>query len=153
MNSDFSRSAASSASLRSDSTRWMRAVSVTSTKVSIVMPSGSATLAIVDDAAVRPLHAAARLVGVLHVGDGGADRLPRRLVGVDALAVGDDLADMRLGAEPRRRQPPDIGEDRIEQAQPPIGAEHRDRLAQMVEGLALQLQRAPSAGSPARSAR
>ena len=45
MKSDFSRSAASSASLRSESTRWMRAESVTSTKVSMVMPSGSATVA------------------------------------------------------------------------------------------------------------
>ena len=51
-------------------------------------------------------------------GDGGADLVPGRLLGIDRLAVGDDLADMRLLAQPGRREPPDIGEDGIEEAEP-----------------------------------
>ena len=46
---------------------------------------------------------------------------------------------MRLGPELRGREPPDVGEDGIEQPEPPVGAEHRHRLGQMVERLALQL--------------
>ena len=54
---------------------------------------------VVDDAAVGARHAADGLIRVVDVGHGGADRVPRRLVGIDRLAGGDDLADMRLGRE------------------------------------------------------
>ena len=96
---------------------------------------------VVDHAAVRPRHAAERLIRMVDVGDGRADGIPGRPVGIERLAVGDDLADMRLCLERIRRQPPDIGEHRVEQPQPAIGAEHRHRLGEMVERLALQLRK------------
>ena len=93
--------------------------------------------AAVDDGIVSAGDAQRPRRAVVEGGDGGAQRLPGRLLGMERTARRDDRLDMRMLVEHRRREAPHGGEFRIEQPHPPVAAEHRDGFGQIVEGFAL----------------
>ena len=69
--------------------------------------------------------------------DGRPQALPNRVITVERERPLAQRLDMRPLGKCFRREPPHAGEDRIEQAQPAVTAEHGDRLGQIVQGLAL----------------
>ena len=110
--------------------------SLMSRNVTSVAPSGSGMVAS-RGCAVAPRDAHRERLASVERGDGGAQRLPGRIVAVQRRHQRDHRLDMRTLVERDRLESPHARERRIEQAQPAVAAEHRDRLAQIVERLAL----------------
>ena len=112
-------------------------VSVTSRNATSVAPSGSGT---VIRSATLPLRSSSRLLTTSRPSIAvtvPCSALPQRVVVVQRLAPADHRLDVRPLGERRGVEPPHVGEGRVVQAQPAVAAEHRDRLGQIVERLAL----------------
>ena len=140
MKSDLSRSAASSASLRSRSALSMRKRSVTSAKVTRVAPSGSGDRP--SDRMVRSLRSTSPRSRAWR-------RLPETIAWISRSHIAPspnlrgaerrDGAHMRLAAQFLRLQIPDAGEGGVVQLEPAVGTEHRHAFHQRVEGGGLHL--------------
>ncbi len=66
-----------------------------------------------------------------------AQPVPQPRVGEQRRAMARDFVDVRPIGGARRLEAPQLGEGRIDQLHPPVGAEHRDAFLQRVERLAL----------------
>ena len=146
MKSDFSLSAASSASPRSRSALSMRKRSVTSAKVTSVAPSGSGDS--VSDRMVRSLRSTSPMSRccaapetICWISRSHISPSPNLRV-----ALSRDAADMRLALQFVLAQVPDAGEGGIVQLQRAVGPEHRDAFDQRVERGGLHLDQRVVAG-------
>ena len=91
----------------------------------------------IDHAAVAPLEPAANGSRSSMAVMAARSACQSGLVAVQRLAAADHRLDVRPLGQRSRRQLPQPREDRVEQPQAAVAAEHRDRLRQIVEGFAL----------------
>src|SRR5260370_27616585 len=99
-----------------------------------------------DNAAVGPVDTAQYGLAAVDRRYGGAQRLPCLVVAMEQPALLDHGLDMRELVEHVGRQLPHLLEHRIVQPDPPVAAEQRDGLSEIVERFALDAdQRVESA--------